>query len=106
MLPMGFGKSLILSTVCFWEEQYYTHNYHRGHDIQTFCPIEFQGSLYSVNCSLKIKHTFSCCLKHSALLVFLLHQGASTGYIDVSIIPLISDHLENCYMYIFQKMYF
>lgn len=55
VLPMGFGKSLILSTVCFWEEQYYTHNYHRAHDIQTFCPIEFQGLLYSVNCSLKIK---------------------------------------------------
>ena len=56
MLPMGLGKSLILSTVCFWEEQYYTHNYHRGHDIQTFCPIiECQVLLYSVNCSLKIK---------------------------------------------------
>ena len=55
VLPMGLSKSLILSTVCFWEEQYYTHNYHRGHDIQTFCPIEFQVLLYSVNCSLKIK---------------------------------------------------
>ena len=32
-----------------------THNYHRGHDIQTFCPIECQVLLYSVNCSLKIK---------------------------------------------------
>ena len=100
-------KVLFYQLFVFEKNNYYTHNYHRGHDLRTFCPIEFQGLLYNVNCSLKIKAHI---LLLSEALSFVgfppLLRGKHRLHWCFNNSSIISDHLENCYMYIFQKIYF